>query len=152
MTVGHLNIRRFPTLAAAAALLVAAVWLASCGGDQPARTTASESAAAGAASTETAPQGADPAAASGGVTAEATAEARRARADKIITVLPKDRIPSIDFPFFIAADEAGNIMADEELVIGVSIDGDHRAYSVPHLSRHEIVNDVVGGRPIAVTW
>ena len=150
MTVGHLNIRRFPTLATAAALLVAAVWLASCGGDQPARTTTSESAAAGAASTET--QGADPAAASGGVTAEATAEARRARADKIITVLPKDRIPSIDFPFFIAADEAGNIMADEELVIGVSIDGDHRAYSVPHLSRHEIVNDVVGGRPIAVTW
>ena len=43
-------------------------------------------------------------------------------------------------------------MADDELVIGVSIDGDHRAYSVPHLSRHEIVNDVVGGRPIAVTW
>ncbi len=150
MPVGHLTIRRFPTLAAAAALLVAAVWLASCGGDQPARTTASESAAGGAASTET--QGADPAAASGGVTAEATAEARRARADKIITVLPKDRIPSIDFPFFIAADEAGNIMADGELVIGVSIDGDHRAYSVPHLSRHEIVNDVVGGRPIAVTW
>ena len=150
MTVGHLTLRRFPTLAAAAALLVAAVWLASCGGDQPTRATASESAAAGAASTET--QGADPAAASGGVTAEATAEARRARADKIITVLPKDRIPSIDFPFFIAADEAGNIMADEELVIGVSIDGDHRAYSVPHLSRHEIVNDVVGGRPIAVTW
>ena len=150
MAVRQPNIRRFPTLAAAAALLVTAVWLASCGGEQPARTTTSESAAADAASTET--QGADPAAASGGVTAEATAEARRARADKIITVLPKDRIPSIDFPFFIAADEAGNIMADEELVIGVSIDGDHRAYSVPHLSRHEIVNDVVGGRPIAVTW
>ena len=33
-----------------------------------------------------------------------------------------------------------------------SIEGDARAYSVPLLSRHEIVNDVVGGKPIAVTW
>ena len=142
MAVRQLNGRRFRTMAAAAALMVAAVWLASCGGDEPASTTASE----------TAPRGADPAPASGGKTAEARAEARRALADKIITVLPKDRIPSIDFPFFVPADEAGGMMADEELVIGVSIDGDHRAYSVPHLSRHEIVNDVVGGRPIAVTW
>ena len=146
-------VRRFNGLrsrAAAAALLVAAFWLAACGGDQPAPSATSETSAAGAAATEPATRGADPAA--GGETAEARAEARRALADKIITVLPKDRIPSIDFPFFIAADEAGNVMADDELVIGVSIDGDHRAYSVPHLSRHEIVNDVVGGRPIAVTW
>ena len=152
MAVRQLNGRRFRTMAAAAALMVAAVWLASCGGDEPASTTASESVAAGAATTETAPRGAEPAPASVGETAEARAEARRALADKIITVLPKDRIPSIDFPFFVPADEAGGMMADEELVIGVSIDGDHRAYSVPHLSRHEIVNDVVGGRPIAVTW
>ncbi len=80
------------------------------------------------------------------------AQSKSSLAENIITVLPKDRIPSIDFPFFIKADEAGSMMADGELVIGVSIDGDHRAYSVPHLSGHEIVNDVVGGRPIAVTW
>ncbi len=150
MAVRRLNGLRFP--AAAATLLLAAVWLASCGGDQPPPSSTSETSTAGTASTAPATRGADPAAASGVETAEARAEARRALADKIITVLPKDRIPSIDSPFFIAADEAGNIMADEELVIGVSIDGDHRAYSVPHLSRHEIVNDVVGGRPIAVTW
>ena len=70
----------------------------------------------------------------------------------IVTVLPKDAIPSIDYPYFVTADQAGDIMADQELVIGLSIDGDHRAYSVPHLSRHEIVNDVVGGVPVAVTW
>ena len=130
---------------AAAALMLAAVWLASCADDQPAPAATSEGAAS-------AGQGADPTAASGDQAARDRAEARRALADKIITVLPKDRIPSIDFPFFVPADEAGGMMADDELVIGISIDGDHRAYSVPHLSRHEIVNDVVGGRPIAVTW
>ena len=127
---------------AAVAISLAAVALASCGGDEPKGTVVPEPGAEVAATPET----------DAGAAATATVEARRALADDIITVLPKDRIPSIDFPFFIAADEAGGIMADDELVIGVSIDGDHRAYSVPHLSRHEIVNDVVGGRPIAVTW
>ena len=130
-------------VAVAAIVALAAVALASCGGEEPAPAATSEATAAGAQSTEPKRQGAD---------ATATAEARRALADDIITVLPKDRIPSIDFPFFVPADEAGAMMTDDELVIGVSIDGDHRAYSVPHLSRHEIVNDVVGGRPIAVTW
>lgn len=130
--------------AVAVALLLVVAGLASCGGDGPARTATPD-----APSTSRSSEGG---AAAGGVNAEATAEARRALAKDIITVLPKDRIPSIDFPFFISADEAVSIMADDELVIGVSIDGDHRAYSVPHLSRHEIVNDVVGGRPIAVTW
>ena len=40
----------------------------------------------------------------------------------------------------------------DELVIGVEIDGDARAYSIPYLSGHEIVNDTVAGRKIAVTW
>jgi hypothetical protein len=74
------------------------------------------------------------------------------RSFKIVRVLPRDAIPAIFDPVFISADEAGGSISDEDLVIGVSIDGDHRAYSVPYLSRHEIVNDVVGGRPIAVTW
>ena len=36
--------------------------------------------------------------------------------------------------------------------VGVEYGGDSRAYPVPTLSRHEIVNDKVGGIPIAVTW
>jgi hypothetical protein len=43
-------------------------------------------------------------------------------------------------------------MAPDEMVIGVEINGDRRAYSVPLLSSHEIVNDVVGGKKVAVTW
>ncbi len=40
----------------------------------------------------------------------------------------------------------------EERVIGVIINGDARAYPIPILSNHEIVNDIVGGEPVAITW
>ena len=71
----------------------------------------------------------------------------------IVTLLPFDGIPAIDNPhFFPDLETANKFYNDGELVLGVEIDGDARAYSVPLLSSHEIVNDVVGGKPIAVTW
>jgi hypothetical protein len=70
----------------------------------------------------------------------------------VVTVLPKDAIPAIDEPRFLAIDEADELYSADEWVIGVSIGGENRAYSVPFLSGHEIVNDTVGGRSIAVTW
>ena len=72
--------------------------------------------------------------------------------EEIRTLLPKDGIPYIDDPKFASAEEADKSMSPGEMVIGVDINGDRRAYSVPHLSSQEIVNDVVGGRKIAVTW
>lgn len=71
---------------------------------------------------------------------------------EIISILSRDAIPAIWAPEFLTAEEATDQMLDTELVIGLSIDGDHRAYSVPFLSRHEVVNDIVGGKPVAVTW
>lgn len=70
----------------------------------------------------------------------------------IITVLGKDGIPSIDNPRFVGPEEADRQMESLERVLGVSINGDHRAYPLNMLSRHEIVNDTVGGKPVAVTW
>jgi hypothetical protein len=70
----------------------------------------------------------------------------------MVTLLPRDGIPAIDNPQFLSAAETDSEYAPDELVIGVSINGDSRAYSTGKLSRHEIVNDTVGGRPIAVTW
>ena len=70
----------------------------------------------------------------------------------IITVLGKDGIPSIDNPRFVGPGEADQQMQSFERVLGVSINGDHRAYPLNMLSRHEIVNDTVGGMPVAVTW
>ena len=71
---------------------------------------------------------------------------------KIVTLLPFDAIPAILDPEFISAEEASEDLEDHNLVLGLSINGDHRAYSIPALSSHEIVNDVVGGKPVAVTW
>ncbi len=72
--------------------------------------------------------------------------------EEIRTLLPKDAIPSINDPKFASVKEADKFMSPDEMVIGVNMNGDRRAYSVPLLSSHEIVNDVVGGRKIAVTW
>jgi hypothetical protein len=71
---------------------------------------------------------------------------------EIVTLLPRDAIPAVDDPQFLTASEADDFYDPEELVIGVEFDGDARAYSIPYLSNREIVNDVVGGVKIAVTW
>lgn len=71
---------------------------------------------------------------------------------KIVTVLPKDAIRAIDSPRFLQREEARGQMLPNEQVIGLSINGETKAYPVGMLSSHEIVNDVVGGRPLAVTW
>lgn len=75
-----------------------------------------------------------------------------ARDFRIVTLLPRDAIPAIDDPAFYPVEEADADYAPDELVLGVSINGDERAYSVGTLSNHEIVNDTVGGQKIAVTW
>ena len=71
---------------------------------------------------------------------------------KIVTLLGFDGIPAILDPLFVSAGEANEWMEPDEQVLGLTINGDARAYSVRMLSRHEIVNDVVGGVPVAVTW
>ena len=70
----------------------------------------------------------------------------------IVTVLGFDAIPAILDPQFLTAAEAQEQYRPREPVMGLSIEGDHRAYPIPFLSSHEIVNDVVGGVPLAVTW
>jgi len=50
------------------------------------------------------------------------------------------------------APQAVCLMIVQDQVIGIEINGDSRAYPVPILSRVEIINDRVGGIPIAVIW
>ncbi len=71
---------------------------------------------------------------------------------KIVTVLGRDGISAILDPEFIGASATFPDMAPDERVLGLSLNGDHRAYPLNLLSRHEIVNDTVGGVPVAVTW
>ena len=64
---------------------------------------------------------------------------------------PPDGIPSIDDPTFLRPDEV-DFLGETEPVLAVEIDGDVRAYPVQILMWHEIVNDTVGGVPVAVTY
>lgn len=70
----------------------------------------------------------------------------------IVTLLPPDAIPSIDNPQFHSVSDADQEYDLDELVLGVEFEGDARAYPIGLLARHEIVNDTVGGQPIAVTY
>ena len=66
---------------------------------------------------------------------------------------PKDGIPSIYAPKFVPVAEAERSgLEDREPVITVAIKGDVRAYPLRILIWHEIVNDTVGGIPVAVTF
>jgi hypothetical protein len=63
----------------------------------------------------------------------------------------KDGIPSIDRPRFVPARDA-DFLADDDPVFGLEYRGEVRAYPQLVLVWHEIVNDTVGGEPLAVTY
>ena len=65
---------------------------------------------------------------------------------------PRDGIPPIDRPKFTTFEEADKWLGSLEPVIIFELDGDVRAYPLQILIWHEIVNDVVGGEPVAVTF
>lgn len=87
-----------------------------------------------------------------GTNGSSSSSADRNRELELVTLLPFDAIRSIESPVFLDRARADQLYSLDELVLGIDIDGDTRAYSVPLLSRHEVVNDVVGGKPVAITW
>ncbi len=64
---------------------------------------------------------------------------------------PPDGIPSIDYPHFQAVDEV-SWLDDREPVLSLTVGGETRAYPIQVMTWHEIVNDTVGGVPVAVTY
>ena len=57
----------------------------------------------------------------------------------------------LDAPEFITPAEATFLEADDH-VLGVTIDGDSRAYPLRMMTFHHIVNDSFDGRPILITF
>ena len=86
---------------------------------------------------------------SGGSTCWAGADTSQIK-NEIQYVLPRDAIPAIKNPEFVPAEEAG--LDDHEPVVGITINGESRAYSLYLLNHHEIVNDRIGDTAFAVTW
>lgn len=64
---------------------------------------------------------------------------------------PKDGIPSIDNPKFMSQDDVTKLV-ESEPVIGLIVNGEAKAYPLQVLTWHEIVNDTIGGVPVAVTY
>ncbi len=65
---------------------------------------------------------------------------------------PRDGIRSIDKPKFISVTLAAQFVDATEPVVVLDIEGDARAYPLQILTWHEIVNDMVGGIPVIVTF
>lgn len=63
----------------------------------------------------------------------------------------RDGIPDLRYPPVLAAGEAAYLAA-EDRVFGVSVNGEHRAYPLRVLNPHEMANDVLGGRQIALAY
>ncbi len=65
-------------------------------------------------------------------------------------LLRRDRIVPVYRPLIVTAEMAA--LDSDDLVIGVSIPGESRAYPLRPLRFRAMVNDQLGGTPILVTW
>ena len=66
--------------------------------------------------------------------------------------LPVDGIGALTDPKMISAAAAAELLTPDELVLGVEIDGDARAYPLRILDWHEVINDVIGETPVTVAY
>ena len=64
---------------------------------------------------------------------------------------PRDGIPAIDAPRFVAAAQA-SFLRPESRVLGIALGGVAKAYPIAILNWHEIVNDRIGDQPLLVTF
>ena len=65
--------------------------------------------------------------------------------------VPRDAFPVLTNPKMVSPEKAEGVRADD-MVIGITAGGRAKAYPIPVMGRHELVNDEIGGIPIAVSW
>ena len=64
---------------------------------------------------------------------------------------PRDGIPALYEPEFVPTKEATFLHGSMRMIVAEA-KGELRAYAIPLLDRHELVNDVIQGVPILVSW
>ena len=67
-----------------------------------------------------------------------------------LPLLPRDAIRPVYEPDFVEASDSP--LQEDELVMGVAIQGEAKAYPVTVLRFREMVDDELGGLPILVSW
>jgi hypothetical protein len=71
---------------------------------------------------------------------------------ELVRTVERDSIEAVVEPAIVVATAAEAAFDPTEPVLAVTVNGESRAYSVAQLGIHEVVNDTLGGKPIAVTW
>ena len=71
---------------------------------------------------------------------------------KIVRGTARDGVRSVDTPQLASLEESKRWVAPSDLVLGIRVDDDARAYPEHLLDFHQVVNDEVQGVPIAVFW
>ncbi len=82
------------------------------------------------------------------------------QSDIVASGMPRDGVQPLDHPLMAPASDIarlneegrGKFLVPGDRVIGIEIGGEARAYPLRLMRWHEIVNDTVGGEPIAVTY
>lgn len=64
---------------------------------------------------------------------------------------PKDGIPALTRPAVIPANAAA-YLNDDDIILGLEVNGEARAYPIRIMNWHEVVNDTLGGAAVAVTY
>jgi hypothetical protein len=71
--------------------------------------------------------------------------------DIVRHVVPRDAIPALVMPRYDEIKQASYMRPDDR-VIALQFEGRALAYPTRILDHHEIVNDLVGGQPILITY
>lgn len=86
------------------------------------------------------------------IRAQSPPASTRFDARELVDVLPAGRILAIDRPSFEQPALAESWLRPAEPVVVVAVGQDARAYPLAILVWHEVVNDTIGGVPVAVTY
>ncbi len=71
---------------------------------------------------------------------------------ELVFAVPRGSTEALLDPLIVPAVEADAQFDPTEPVLVASVNGEERAYSLIQMGIHEVVNDVIGGVPVAVTW
>ena len=65
-------------------------------------------------------------------------------------LIARDVIVPVYEPRYVSPEEAN--LVDQELVMGVEVNGESKAFPIGLIRNREIVNDTIGGVPLLITW
>ena len=94
---------------------------------------------------------------SGNSNAEDTVSSRSQNLSELYNQLgvraaPQDAFPVLNFPEMDSVEKGDEVLRPDQWVIGISHNGEQKAYPIEVMGIHELGNDVLGGKPITVCW